>query len=208
MIYFITDGEHTKIGHTTGTVERRLKGLQTGSPRRLRLLGTAPGGVAQERALHARFADRRCVGEWFTVNADDVRAVEGFGTLTPATNRGGRPCRHGDGHPTRLAAWLCSADVTRAALSRECKDVDPSVDVPAPHVSMYAHGKFTPTPKKAGILSAATYRLAERAGRPGDGVSVEELLFPDGLPDDARIVQDESQCPLSGQGSARAADAA
>lgn len=43
----------------------RLRGLQTGNPRLLRLLYVIPGGAAMERALHRQLASCRLIGEWF-----------------------------------------------------------------------------------------------------------------------------------------------
>lgn len=67
-IYFIREGEDgpIKIGTTSGDPLERLAKLRTGNPRPLRLLATMPGGPAEERALHARFASLRLEGEWFT----------------------------------------------------------------------------------------------------------------------------------------------
>lgn len=45
--------------------KRRLAGLQTNSPYHLKLLAIAPGGVEEERFLHAKFAHLRLKGEWF-----------------------------------------------------------------------------------------------------------------------------------------------
>lgn len=67
MIYFIQDSDtlHVKIGHTRGDPAARLKDLQTGNPSKLVLLGTMPGGQAEEAGLHQRFAAARAAGEWF-----------------------------------------------------------------------------------------------------------------------------------------------
>jgi hypothetical protein len=68
MIYFIqADGVgHIKIGFTDGDdAEIRLATLQTGSPVPLRLIGTRPGGLEEEKDFHRRFASARAHGEWF-----------------------------------------------------------------------------------------------------------------------------------------------
>lgn len=72
-----------KIG-TSADVTKRLRVLQTSSPRQLRLLWSAPGGAALEAHLHATFAKRRVRGEWFNfAGANAValidRAVRSFG---------------------------------------------------------------------------------------------------------------------------------
>jgi hypothetical protein len=62
-VYFIYDGEFTKIGITAGDVKVRMSSLQ--SPRELVCLGTLPGDRELERRLHGLFAERRARGEWF-----------------------------------------------------------------------------------------------------------------------------------------------
>lgn len=67
-VYFIQTGVYDddpiKIG-VAYSVATRLSQLQTGSPWELRLLGTIPGGVAEESALHKRFSHLHIRGEWF-----------------------------------------------------------------------------------------------------------------------------------------------
>lgn len=68
MIYFIqAEGlGHIKIGFTDhDDTLQRLVQLQTGSPVPLRLLGTIPGTLNDEKTLHRRFASDRVQGEWF-----------------------------------------------------------------------------------------------------------------------------------------------
>lgn len=68
MIYFVEmeGSKAIKIGFTANDdVSRRLAQLQTGQPARLNLLGTIPGDMAAEKALHAEFAGYRANGEWF-----------------------------------------------------------------------------------------------------------------------------------------------
>ncbi len=68
MIYFVqAEGVgNIKIGFTDSVdASDRLSTLQTGSPVPLRLLGTIPGTMDDEKDLHRRFASARVVGEWF-----------------------------------------------------------------------------------------------------------------------------------------------
>jgi hypothetical protein len=59
-------GRLVKIGWTKGCPKRRVQSLQTGSPKRLRLVGTIPAeSVEDEKRLHTQFADLRVKGEWF-----------------------------------------------------------------------------------------------------------------------------------------------
>jgi hypothetical protein len=76
MVYFIEAGNTglIKIGHTEGTVERRIAELQPGCPFALRVVGTMDGGRDTERDLHLMFEDRRARGEWFMAD-DNMRDV-------------------------------------------------------------------------------------------------------------------------------------
>jgi hypothetical protein len=86
MIYFIeADGVgHIKIGFTDGDdAAVRMAQLQTGSPVLLRLLGTIPGTLEDENALHRRFAHAKVCREWFKPTPELV-------ALIPVSN--GRSC--------------------------------------------------------------------------------------------------------------------
>jgi hypothetical protein len=68
VIYFAEQvgGRLVKIGWTAGCPKRRVQSLQTGSPKKLRLLGTIPAESQEdEKRLHTQFADLRVHGEWF-----------------------------------------------------------------------------------------------------------------------------------------------
>lgn len=58
-----------KIGYAASPT-RRLAELQASSPLQLQLLVTLPGGRAEERQLHLRFARLRRHGEWFDFGDD------------------------------------------------------------------------------------------------------------------------------------------
>lgn len=64
FVYFISDGEHVKIG-LSRQPRKRLSSLQTGHPKRLNIVGLMPGGAEDEFQLHGRFRDHRVKGEWF-----------------------------------------------------------------------------------------------------------------------------------------------
>lgn len=55
-----------KIGYTKSDPVKRLKTLQTGNHEHLSILGVAPGGVQDERAIHQRCSMSRLAGEWFS----------------------------------------------------------------------------------------------------------------------------------------------
>jgi hypothetical protein len=66
FVYFLQSGPDgpIKIGWSQD-VTRRIEELQTANARRLVLLGTMPGRMEDEAALHTRFAHLRMEGEWF-----------------------------------------------------------------------------------------------------------------------------------------------
>lgn len=64
--------------------DRRLRTLQTGSSRPLRLLATAPGGQNVESRLHSRFASQRLEGEWFDLTTEQLDVLlQDFGADLP-----------------------------------------------------------------------------------------------------------------------------
>jgi hypothetical protein len=72
-VYFISNGEHVKIGVAENPFSR-LKRLQTASAAQLTLEAFVPGVAEDERRLHKRFERYRVHGEWFerTGSLDDV----------------------------------------------------------------------------------------------------------------------------------------
>ena len=74
FVYLICDGEHFKIGVTTGTLEKRLKQLQTGNPNELWISKSyktdTPFKV--EQMLHIKFKINKIKNEWFELDAYNV----------------------------------------------------------------------------------------------------------------------------------------
>jgi hypothetical protein len=65
-VYFVrSECGRIKIGFTDRPPEERLAGLQTGSPRKLELLGAFPGTIGDEHQIHAHLASSNALGEWF-----------------------------------------------------------------------------------------------------------------------------------------------
>ena len=92
MVYVISDGSgFVKIGHTNGSLQRRLKELQCGNPRSLKVLYTIPGGgVELEHGLHLRYRqyriktenldtcewfDEKCLNNFVQLSADDFQHI-------------------------------------------------------------------------------------------------------------------------------------
>jgi T5orf172 domain len=73
MLYLISDGEKVKIG-VSENPEKRLSQLQTGHPKRLKLIKIYNVPNYFEKRLHRQlwmFRERHN-GEWFTVNINDL----------------------------------------------------------------------------------------------------------------------------------------
>lgn len=71
-VYFIGHAgaaDLVKIGYTTN-IRKRLGSLQCANGRKLVVLHTVSGTMADERALHERFASARREGEWFEPTAE------------------------------------------------------------------------------------------------------------------------------------------
>lgn len=77
MIYFIKSycNKYIKIGYTTD-IQRRLKELQTASPKRLKVLGTLEGGTQLEAGLHELFKKHRVEGEWFRNSSKEMKSLQ------------------------------------------------------------------------------------------------------------------------------------
>lgn len=54
-----------KIGYTSSDAEKRMSQLQTGHHERLYLIGTIPGTMSDEKAIHKELAEYHIQGEWF-----------------------------------------------------------------------------------------------------------------------------------------------
>lgn len=76
-IYFVQAGSGgpIKIGRAD-SVERRMRGLQTGCPQTLIVLAVFRGPARIERDFHARLADHHLRGEWYRPAAPVLREVE------------------------------------------------------------------------------------------------------------------------------------
>lgn len=77
MIYFISDGEYTKIGYTKeesiGLYMNRLKQLQTANPKKLEIVGLIMKKDSSfEKRLHKGFSKYHVRGEWFDLSQYDL----------------------------------------------------------------------------------------------------------------------------------------
>lgn len=66
-IYFLCSDNKIKIGYTKGSIDKRIKQLNTGSPNKIYKLGWMKGDKEKEKQLHIKFSAYRIRnnGEWF-----------------------------------------------------------------------------------------------------------------------------------------------
>lgn len=76
-VYFVQTlrSQRIKIGFSKNPL-RRLPELAVGCPEPFRILGAIAGTMADERALHKRFATSREIGEWFRNDPELVAYIE------------------------------------------------------------------------------------------------------------------------------------
>jgi hypothetical protein len=108
MIYFIQNVEtgHIKIGYAASP-EKRLNGLQTGSPHELKLLHSIPGTPADEATLHKKFQQHRLRGEWFEACGEILSYIEEARKPTQVDGSGGNYSREAD---SLVSKWFHSKD--------------------------------------------------------------------------------------------------
>jgi len=69
--YIVTDGEHIKVGtFTKGQLEARLNSLQTGNPRKLKVLATSSSNI--EKLCHYEFEHLNVLNEWFKLDLEII----------------------------------------------------------------------------------------------------------------------------------------
>lgn len=83
--YFITDGEYVKIG-ITEDIEKRLSGIQTGNPKKIKLIHYIEGN--KEYEYHRKFKKYRANGEWFIFNKEIKDFIEKLKESFPDTRSG------------------------------------------------------------------------------------------------------------------------
>ena len=73
-VYLLTDGELYKIGVTRGSIDRRIKKLQTGNPYDIVMVAyhITDYPFKVEKMLHSRYGCKRFNNEWFELHPDDV----------------------------------------------------------------------------------------------------------------------------------------
>ena len=75
-VYLICDpkNDYFKIGVTTGSIEKRIKKLQTGNGTELHIVSwfECPYPFKLEKLLHLKFCTEREHGEWFSLSVSEV----------------------------------------------------------------------------------------------------------------------------------------
>ena len=77
-VYLLTDGEYFKIGVTRGSIENRIKKLQTGNPDDIVLVKyyQTEYPFKMEKSLHAKHRCQRVNNEWFNLTLEDTSNFE------------------------------------------------------------------------------------------------------------------------------------
>lgn len=80
IVYFVRQADDNifKIGITSGTMKKRLTGLQVGNPKKLRVYGelkTSESHRKIESFLHSKLKELRLEGEWFNLDSSQVDAI-------------------------------------------------------------------------------------------------------------------------------------
>lgn len=85
FVYFISNGEFTKIG-TARNVQDRMKSLQTGSPTQLYLMASffTDSPRQLEKEIHRMLNCYLVGGEWFDIQKDDLVFI--FSTICKLIN--------------------------------------------------------------------------------------------------------------------------
>jgi hypothetical protein len=65
-----------KIGFTAASAVNRMAQLQTGHHEKMILLGTSPGEIADERAIHRELKDYQIQGEWFEQKPELIEIIK------------------------------------------------------------------------------------------------------------------------------------
>lgn len=88
-VYLICDAatEQYKIGVTRGSIEKRIKKLQTGNGNELHIVSYFPSKrpFKMEKMLHTRFANRRVLNEWFELSPEEVFSFQDICTEVEGT---------------------------------------------------------------------------------------------------------------------------
>ena len=77
FVYLLKSGDFYKIGMTRGTVENRLRSLQTGSPHPIEVIHTIEVANLNEweAYLHELYKHKHHHGEWYALDAQDVALI-------------------------------------------------------------------------------------------------------------------------------------
>jgi hypothetical protein len=77
-VYLLTDGEFYKIGVTRGSIEKRIKKLQTGNPYCIDIVDyyETENPFKMEQMLHNRHKHQRVNNEWFSLKQDDINGFK------------------------------------------------------------------------------------------------------------------------------------
>lgn len=138
VIYFVQgeDGGPIKIG-MADDLAKRLVGLGTGRPDKLVVLAAAPGTVATERRVHARFASIREKGEWFMATSELMEFVR-------LVNQ------HGSAAWEQVDTFVVPRDVSQSVTGHTSIVTRHETNTVTPCLAVPSHAEKTPLPPTGG----------------------------------------------------------
>jgi len=80
--YIVQCEQYFKIGYTTGDIEKRIKGMDTGNPFPITPIfqidwnGNKTAAKCCENHLHNKFAAKKMKGEWFLLTKNDLQDIQ------------------------------------------------------------------------------------------------------------------------------------
>lgn len=80
MVYILKAGRRFKIGITSGSIDKRVKVLQTGCPDKIEVIHTfiTNNSYIVEQEIHKAYKDKNTSGEWFELDNLDVNDIKDF----------------------------------------------------------------------------------------------------------------------------------
>lgn len=70
IYFFRAEKEAIKIGYSKNGIEGRKRAVQTGNHRKIKLIGSIPGGISLEKRIQKKFKKYHLHGEWFEYNIE------------------------------------------------------------------------------------------------------------------------------------------
>ena len=89
ILYVLHCNGHYKIGITTSTVAKRIRGLQTGNAHKISRYWSkrCSNYLEMEKYFHRKFAKKRLIGEWFALDGSDLEFIKSCSRFSLFTSK-------------------------------------------------------------------------------------------------------------------------